>query len=157
MDDDHTVRPALLAVLAQRLLPLLANRGQRVTHDLNRFTLLINLRRQASGSVALSHFDKAALGCTEIVHLRQVSAPAQRIQPKGWWVDLTPQSEDALWPPVNRTAAQKERAPTGRSALKRQLSDPHKTLLTALAGLLPPQTANFDAVFLWSWQQAEVL
>ena len=107
MDGEQTVRSALLAVLAQARLPLVATRGVPATHDLNRLTLVINWREHASGSVALSHFDQAAVECTEIVHRRQVGAPAQRIGLKGCDAGVTSQSEGALWAPVYRIEAER--------------------------------------------------
>ena len=107
MDDEQTVRSALPTVLAQTLLQPVATRGVTVTHDLNRLTLLINLHGHASGSVALSHFDQAAVERTEIVHWRQVGAPAQRIWLKGCYARVTSQSEDALWTLVHCTEAER--------------------------------------------------
>lgn len=107
MDDEQTVRSALPTVLAQTLLQPVATRGVTVTHDPNRLTLLINLHGHASGSVALSHFDQAAVERTEIVHWRQVGAPAQRIWLKGCYARVTSQSEDALWTLVHCTEAER--------------------------------------------------
>ena len=105
MDGEQTVRSALLAVLAHARLPLVATRGVPATHDLNRLTLVINWRERASGSVALSHFDQAAVDRTEVVRWRQVGAPAQRIWLKGCDAGVTSESEDALWTPVTCTGA----------------------------------------------------
>ena len=105
MDDEQTVRSALPAVMAQTLLQPAATRGAAATHDLNRLNLLTNLHGHASGLPALSYFDQAAVECTEIVHGRQVGAPAQRIWLKGCDASVTSESEDALWTPVTCTGA----------------------------------------------------
>ena len=129
MDDDHTVRSALLTALAQTLRPPLATLGVPLTHDLSRLTSLITLQGHSSGPLAPSHSDKASLGRTEIVHWPQESAPAHPISLPSYSVRLTPQSEDALRARLNRTEA---RALFLRSEGKRQLSAPHKTLLMVL-------------------------
>ena len=129
MDDDHTVRSALLTALAQTLRPPLATLGVPLTHDLSRLTSLITLQGHSSGPLAPSHSDKASLGRTEIVHWPQGSAPAHQICLPSYSVRLTPQSEDALRARLNRTEA---RALFLRSEGKRQLSAFHKTLLRAL-------------------------
>ena len=106
MDDDHTVRSALLTALAQTLRPPLATLGVPLTHDLSCLTSLITLQGHSSGPLAPSDSNKASLGRTEIVHWRQERAPAQRIGLKGCYAGVISQSEDALGTPVHCSEAE---------------------------------------------------
>ena len=146
--------PAVRRVLAEAVHPLFAIRGVPNTHDPNRLTFTIKLLGQTSVSVAVSNFVEAADKCTEMVHWRQVSAPAQLIRLKDWCDGLPPRSENELRAPVRRIEAEHARERSWHSEAYRQASGGHTTLSAARDALLLLRAPDFDAGFEWPWQQA---
>jgi len=155
--DDFYLTKAARAALAESLHPLFATRGVPGTHDLTLLNETIAALRQPSGAVPVPAFDKALDDRTEMVHWRQVSAPAQLIMLEGWCVGLSPQNERELEVSVNSTEAEQDPSLVWRREVNRQLANGYADLFGELDALLLLQAPSFDAVFEWRWQQEQRL
>ena len=157
--DDFYLTKAARAALAESIHPLFATRGVPGTHDLALLNEAISALRQSGpgGVVHLPAFDKALDDRTEMVHWRQVSAPAQLILLEGWCVGLSPQKERELEVAVNSTEAEQDPSLVWRREVNRQLSNGYADLFGELDALLLLQAPSFDAVFEWRWQQEQRL
>ena len=155
--DDFYLTKAARAALAESLHPLFATRGVPGTHDLTLLNETIAALRQPSGAVPVPAFDKALDDRTEMVHWRQVSAPAQLIMLEGWCVGLSPQNERELEVSVNSTEAEQDPSLVWRREVNRQLANGYADLFGELDAFLLLQAPSFDAVFEWRWQQEQRL
>ena len=155
--DDFYLTKAARAALAESIHPLFATRGVPGTHDLALLDETIAALRQPSGAVPVPAFDKALDDRTEMVHWRQVSAPAQLIFLEGWCVGLSPQQESELEAPINLMEAEQDPSLLWRREVNRQLATEYADVFGELDALLLLQAPSFDAVFEWRWQQEQRL
>ena len=157
--DDFYLTKAARAALAESIHPLFATRGVPGTHDLALLSDTLAALRQpgAEGAVPVPAFDKALDDRTEMVHWRQVSAPAQLIFLEGWCVGLPPQSESELEVPINPMEAEQDPSRVWRTEVNRQLATEYADVFGHLDALLLLQAPSFDAVFEWRWQQEQRL
>jgi len=151
LDDVYLDLPEREA-LARDVHPLLITRGPPGTHDVAlACTLLDALRTGAPMDVP--HFDKLT---DRRGHSMTVKAMDLVIF-EGWCVGVPPESEAALFPPLNPLERDEDPSGHWRRWCNQALARDYPTLWQRLERLVFLQPPGFEIVAEWRWQQQQAL
>jgi D-glycerate 3-kinase len=150
--DDYYLSKAQRRQLAEKVHPLLAQRGVPGTHNIAQ--ALADVRAVLAGKpVALPQFDKA---------LDELAAtlPAQTLDiliVEGWCLGVPAQTEAELATPVNELEAHEDSSGRWRRYVNTQLREPYAEYWRLMTPLVWLQAPNWDCVCRWRAKQEQQL
>jgi D-glycerate 3-kinase len=150
--DDYYLSTAQRRQLAERVHPLLAQRGVPGTHDIGRAIGDVNAML-AGKPVILPSFDKALDDCLP-------DKPAQQLDiliVEGWCVGVQPQTGAELAKPVNALEANEDADGQWRRFVNAQLAGQYADYWRSLKPLIWLQAPDWDCVCRWRARQEQQL
>jgi len=150
--DDLYLSRARRAERARGAHPLFAVRGPPGTHDVGAGISLLDALK-AGHPVRLPRFDKAEDAPAPSETWPVLDGPVDVVIFEGWCVGATPESPEALAPPINALEARDDPHGVWRRAVNDALAGPYADLFSRIDRLVMLAAPSFEVVRAWRTQQ----